>query len=215
MPKNPPNPMKTKPKNEAIGFVIVWLVLILFFTLVFAYALHGATNGPPTPPMPTISQQTKIALAIIKTQTDKNSEPYRLSSWYLKGIIEPNYYGIAISNIYSAQQLSNIISTANSQPIKAIAATIAITNGFKFSNQLTARRIGIGQVEVVGGITNGWNIVDSVPTNNYYPAYVIQTSTNSDGPFTNYMIFPPGSPGFTNNLSSMSDKRFYRVVYAQ
>lgn len=174
--------------------------------------------APPVPTVPTVPPETKMALAITMTQST-NSEAYRLSQYYLKGIVEPSYYSNAIKQVMSSNTMASVMSNANVVAKAVVAAAqpavITITNGLKYSNQPTAYRIPMGQVQVINGVTNGWNVVDIQP-NEYYPAYNLQSATSlTNGAFSNLASFPAGSEGFTNNEASTSPNRFYRIRYDQ
>ena len=173
-----------------------------------------ALAQPPIPQVPLITQD---AYAIIVTSKDTNSEAYRLSDAYLNRMIEPTYYGYAISNIYSSSQLAMIVSNANHKvPMaKVLALTsgpLPTTNGLAYSNQPTALCLGSGRGQL--------------NSNNYLPAYNLQAAGSllvaqpgnmppKPAAFTNLQVFPAGSPGFTNNASSTNPQQFYRVRYAQ
>jgi hypothetical protein len=164
------------------------------------------------PPIPKLPMETKMALAITMT-ANTNSEAFRLSSYFLKGIISPTYYSNAIHNIYNTAQMSNIVSSANITLKTAVAiAPVVITNTLPlgYSNPMTAYRVAIG--------TSNWNVIDSAPTNNYLPAYNIQSTTSvqtKNAPFTNIISVPAGSRGLTNKYTSTNQERIYRVQYAQ
>ena len=161
-----------------------------------------------------------MALALTMTQSS-NSEAYRLSSWYLKGIIEPSYYSNAIMQVVSSNTMAaadgSCFNTKVAAPVVLQSPVPPTTVGLKFTNPVTAYRLGIGQVQVINGVTNGWNIVDAL-ANEYYPAYYLQASDRllgSNTPFTNFSYFPAGSIGFTNNYSNTNHQQYYRVIYAQ
>ncbi len=193
----------------------------MHYVVIFCLAVYcqTASSAPPAPIRPPVSKADQWARNLLRSQPT-NSDPYQLARQQLRRQIEPAYFMSAISNLNSAlikqvkygkipaknaQAESDSLmglttpagSPSESEAMSSVVAPPKPTRlEWSYTNRLEAIRIAIGQTVVSNGVTNGWNVIDSAPGDDY-PAYTLATATNLSGPRTVLTNFPQGTASAT------------------